>query len=191
MPFSQLHTVRPPIAVVGVQRNRGPHLASLRWLLLAFLLTGLGACGFALRGAPTFVFETVAVTPERSGGVAGELSRVLGSRVRPAITPEGATPPDVIIDVLGDSRQKVVMGMTAAGLVREFELRLTVNFSVRTPQGKVLLQPTTIYLQRTVSFNETAMLAKETEDIYLNRDMQTDAVQQIMRRLSAIKTLTP
>jgi LPS-assembly lipoprotein len=115
----------------------------------------------------------------------------LGSRVRPAITPEGATPPDVIIDVLGDSRQKVVMGMTAAGLVREFELRLTVNFSVRTPQGKVLLQPTTIYLQRTVSFNETAMLAKETEEIYLNRDMQTDAVQQIMRRLSAIKTLTP
>ena len=161
------------------------------WVSLALSATCLQGCGFALRGAPNYVFDTVAVTPERSGGVAGELSRLLGNRVRPAVTPEGLSPPDAIVDVLSESRQKVVVGVNAAGLVREFELRLFVRFSVRTPQGKVLIEPTDIRLQRSVSFNEATVLSKETEEVMLNRDMQTDAVQQIVRRLAAIKSLAP
>ncbi len=151
----------------------------------------LQGCGFALRGAPNYVFDTVAVTPERSGGVAAELARLLGNRVRPAVTPEGSTPPDAIVQVLSESRQKVVMGLTAAGLVREFELRLVVRFSVRTPKGTVLIEPAEIRLERNVSFNEATVLSKETEEVMLNRDMQTDAVQQIVRRLAAIKSLAP
>ena len=161
------------------------------WMALALAATLLQGCGFALRGAPNYVFETVAVTPERSGGVAAELSRLLGSRMRPAATPEGAIPPDAIIEVLSESRQKVVVGLNAAGLVREFELRLAVRFSVRTPKGKVLIEPTDIRLERSVSFNEATVLSKETEEVMLNRDMQTDAVQQIVRRLAAIKSLAP
>jgi LPS-assembly lipoprotein len=116
---------------------------------------------------------------------------LLGSRVRPALTPEGGVAPDAIIEVLSESRQKVVVGVNAAGLVREFELRLAVRFSVRTPKGKVLIEPTDIRLERSVSFNEAAVLSKETEEVMLNRDMQTDAVQQIVRRLAAIKSLAP
>jgi len=161
------------------------------WLALALSATLLQGCGFALRGAPNYVFDTVAVTPERSGGVAAELSRLLGNRVRPAVTPEGGTAPDAIVDVLSDSRQDVVVGVNAAGLIREFELRLVVRFSVRTPQGKVLMEPTDIRLERTVSFSEATLLSKEPEKVMLWRDMQTDAVQQIVRRLAAIKSLTP
>ena len=46
-------------------------------------------------------------------------------------------------------------------------------------------------LQRDISFNETAVLAKETEEILLYRDMQSDLVQQLLRRVAAIKSLTP
>jgi len=164
-----------------------------RWPVLALVLstTLLQGCGFALRGAPTYVFDTVAVTPERSGGVAAELSRLMGTRVRPAVTPEDGIAPDAMVEVLSDSRQKVVVGVNAAGLIREFELRLTVRFSVRTPQGKVLIEPTDIRLERSVSFNEATVLSKETEEIMLWRAMQTDAVQQIVRRLAAIKSLAP
>lgn len=165
--------------------------ACLPVLALALSATLLQGCGFALRGAPNYVFDTVAVTPERSGGVAAELARLLGSRVRPAVTPEGGTPPDAIVQVLSESRQKVVVGVNAAGLVREFELRLAVRFLVRTPKGAVLIEPTEILLERNVSFNEATVLSKETEEVMLNRDMQTDAVQQIVRRLAAIKSLEP
>ena len=165
--------------------------ACLPVLALALSATLLQGCGFALRGAPNYVFDTVAVTPERSGGVAAELARLLGSRVRPVVTPEGGTPPDAIVEVLNESRQKVVVGVNAAGLVREFELRLAVRFLVRTPKGAVLIEPTDILLERNVSFNEATVLSKETEEVMLNRDMQTDAVQQIVRRLAAIKSLEP
>ena len=175
---------------LGALRNVSV-FACLPVLALALSATLLQGCGFALRGAPNYVFDTVAVTPERSGGVAAELARLLGSRVRPAVTPEGGTPPDAIVEVLNESRQKVVVGVNAAGLVREFELRLAVRFLVRTPKGAVLIEPTDIRLERNVSFNEATVLSKETEEVMLNRDMQTDAVQQIVRRLAAIKSLEP
>jgi len=41
--------------------------------------------------------------------------------------------------------------------------------------------------QRDISFNETQILAKESEESLLYRDMQTDLVQQLLRRLAAAK----
>jgi LPS-assembly lipoprotein len=66
-----------------------------------------------------------------------------------------------------------------------------VKFRVRTLQGVELIAPTEVVLQRDISFNETAVLAKETEEILLYRDMQSDLVQQLLRRVAAIKSLTP
>jgi LPS-assembly lipoprotein len=157
----------------------------------AVVLMFLGGCGFALRGAAQFAFETVAVTPERAGGVAAELSRFLGDKVRPLSSATGQAPPDAVVDILREAREKVVVGVNASGQVREFQLRLNVRFSVRTPQGKTLMEPADIYLQRDISFVESAVLAKEAEEVLLFRDMQTDAVQQIVRRMAAIKSLTP
>ena len=157
----------------------------------AVVLMLLGGCGFALRGAAQFAFETVAVTPERAGGVAAELSRFLGDKVRPLSSTSGQAPPDAVVEILREAREKVVVGVNASGQVREFQLRLTVRFSVRTPQGKTLMEPVDIYLQRDISFVESAVLAKEAEEVLLFRDMQTDAVQQIVRRMAAIKSLAP
>jgi LPS-assembly lipoprotein len=44
-------------------------------------------------------------------------------------------------------------------------------------------------VQRDISFNESAVLAKEAEEGLLYRDMQTDMVQQLLRRLAAVKEL--
>jgi len=52
-----------------------------------------------------------------------------------------------------------------------------------------LIEPTELLQQRDISFSETAVLAKEAEEALLYRNMQTDIVQQLMRRLAAVKTL--
>ena len=64
-----------------------------------------------------------------------------------------------------------------------------MKFKLRTPQGKELIPETEMLQQRDISFNEAAVLAKEAEEALLYRDMQTDIVQQLMRRLAAVKTL--
>jgi len=169
-----------------------PHLTWFRGMGLAVLASGLLAgCGFALRSSPNFAFDTVAVTPEQSVGVAAELARYLGDKLKPLVPAEGKTGPQAVIEVMQELREKSIVGTTATGQVREFQLRLRVKFRVRTLQGVELIAPTEVILQRDISFNETAVLAKESEEILLYRDMQSDLVQQLLRRVAAIKSLTP
>ena len=64
-----------------------------------------------------------------------------------------------------------------------------MRFKLRTPQGKELIPETEMLQQRDISFNESAVLAKEAEEGLMYRDMQSDIVQQLMRRLAAVKAL--
>ena len=61
----------------------------------------------------------------------------------------------------------------------------------RTFKWGELLAPTEITLRRNIAFDESQVLAKESEEALLYRDMQSDLVQQILRRLVAIKPLAP
>ena len=96
---------------------------------------------------------------------------------------------EAVLDILSELREKTVVGVNTSGQVREFQLRLRLRFRVRTPQGKELIGDTELLLQRDISFNESAVLAKEAEEGLIYRDMQSDLVQQIIRRLSAIRAL--
>jgi LPS-assembly lipoprotein len=93
----------------------------------------------------------------------------------------------VVLDIVQEQREKTVVGMNSSGQVREFQLRIRFKFKVRTPQGKELVPETEILQKRDITFNESAVLAKEAEEALLYRDMQTDIVQQLMRRLANIK----
>lgn len=155
-------------------------------LVLAASL-GLGACGFHLRASQPLPFAHIAVTPEKVGGAAGELVRYLGDAVSPLVPPQGGTPPEAVLDILQENREKLVVGVNASGQVREYELRLRLQFQLRTLQGELLIPPTPIEQHRSISFSESAVLAKEAEEQLLYRDMQADIVQQVLRRLGAYK----
>ncbi len=160
-----------------------------------FLATAAGAllagCGFQLRQPPSFAFSTIQVVAGPNSLLADELRRNLGSAgtVRVVQPRSGEPAPDVVLEMLGEQRQKVVVGVNAAGQVREFQLRSLVRFRLSTPRGRELISATELTQQRDISFNESAVLAKETEEALLFRDMQGDLVQQLMRRLSAVKAL--
>ena len=163
-----------------------------RSVLIALLASlAMAGCGFKLRSSQAFVFQTAAVTPENTGGVAGELTRYLGDAIRPVAPGAGGEAPQVIVDILQELREKTVVGVNASGQVREFQLRIKVKFRLRTPQGVELIAPAEITQQRDISFSESAVLAKEAEEALLYRDMQSDIVQQWLRRIAAVKSLTP
>jgi LPS-assembly lipoprotein len=147
----------------------------------------LGGCGFKLRGDQNYAFQTIAIMPNPGGSVAIELRRSFGSKVRVLAPDTPLAQAQVVLDILEEAREKVVVGVNSSGQVREFQLRLRLKFRVRTPQGDELTPETEIVQQRDISFNESAVLAKEAEEGLLNRDMQSDIVQQLMRRLATIK----
>lgn len=171
-------------------RRPGRRRAVLAAVAVWAAVAALPGCGFALRTRVAMPFATIAVngTGGNGGkGVAADLVRFYGDAVRPAVPAPGEAPPEVIVDILKDQRDKVAVGVNASGQVVEYELRLTVVFKARTPQGRVLIPPTTLELSRGISFNETIVLSKDAEELFLYRDMQTDVVQQLSRRLAIVK----
>lgn len=159
-----------------------------RIFLWGGVAVGLGGCGFQLRQAPSFVFSSIHISA--TSALAGELKRSIASAGTVQVLPEAQrAQAQVIMDLLGEQREKVVVGINSTGQVREFQLRTRLRFRLRTPQGKELIPDSELVQVRDISFNESAVLSKEAEENLLYRDMQTDMVQQLMRRLAAVKSL--
>lgn len=166
-------------------------LLSLMASTAALSALSLGGCGFALRKAPNFAFTTLYSSLAETSPLGVELRRSLQStrKVKVITDSRQINEAQVVLDVLADQREKVVLSLNAAGQVREFQLRMRFRFRLRTLAGKELIPDTEIAQQRDISFNESAVLAKEAEENLLYRDMQSDIVQQIMRRLAAVTAL--
>jgi LPS-assembly lipoprotein len=120
-----------------------------------------------------------------------ELKRNLGAlgNVKLITDPAQAKEAQAILDIVQELREKTVVGVSPAGQVREFQLRIRIRFRLRTPGGKELIPETELLQQRDQSFSEAFALAKQAEEELLYRSMQSDIVQQLMRRLAAVKEL--
>jgi len=154
----------------------------------AALLLALAGCGFQLRGTADVPFDSVYVAGA-SGGVALDLKRSIqaGTRAKVVEDPKKA---DAIVDINQAGVQKVILSLSA-GRVREYRLVYRVGFRVRDSKGGEYVPQTSIELSRDISFNDSDVLAKESEEGLLIRDMQSDMVQQIMRRLAASQKPKP
>ena len=156
----------------------------------------LSACGFHLRGSNgSFMlpFATMYIGLPDSSPLAIDLKRYIRAVGSTEVVnlKDGA---DAVLEVLSDpekSRTKTILSLNKNGRVQEYQLGYSINFRVLDKAGNQLLAPTTISLVRPITFNEAQLLAMETEETQLYRDMRNDMVQQIMRRLAAIKPVLP
>lgn len=163
--------------------------APFRAVLLACVLL-LSACGFQLRGTAALPFDTIYLPPTNSPGVALDLKRNILSGTRTTVV-DDPKKADAILEFSQEAREKHILSIAGSGRVREFQLRYRVSFRVHDGKGGEFLAPSTIQLTRDVSFNDSDLLAKESEEALLYRDMQFDIVQQIMRRLSGAQRPKP
>jgi len=146
-------------------------------------------CGFELRRAPELRFSTISFTGFAARSpLAEELRRQLAAvaTTRLVDTPAQA---QVVFEALSDTREKSVVASTAAGQVREVQLRTRLQFRLRTPAGRELIAPAEIRLSRDMSYSETVALAKEQEEALLYRAMDTDIAHQVLRRLASVQGL--
>ena len=150
-------------------------------LALALLLA---ACGFQLRGTADLPFKTIYMPPATQPGVALDLRRNIQAGTRTTVVDDPKLA-EAVLEFTQESREKVILSLAATGRVREFELQYRVSFRVHDNKGGEFLPSNTVLLKRAVTFNDTDILAKEKEDQLIYRSMESDMVQQIMRRLEA------
>ena len=160
-------------------------MRALSFLALALLVS---ACGFQLRGTAELPFDTIYLPA--TGGIGLDLKRniVAGTRTAVVDDPKQA---QALLEFIQETRQKDILSLSAAGRVREFRLLYQVAFRVHDGKGGEYLPAATLQLARDFTFNDAEVLAKEAEEQLLYREMQTDMVRQIMRRLSGAKKPNP
>ena len=134
-------------------------------------------------------FETLYI-PNAKGGIALELKRNIeaGTNVKVVDDPKAA---EAILELSGESREKIILSLTGTGRVREFRLRYRVNYRVHDGKGNEYVPMSIVQLSRDVTYNDAEILAKEAEEQLLFRDMQSDMVQQVMRRLASAERPKP
>jgi LPS-assembly lipoprotein len=157
----------------------------MRAALAAVALALLAGCGFHLRGTSQLPFETLYIPG--ANPLAVELRRNVKAASKTRLVDSPGTA-QAVLGFTQETREKVILSFTSAGKVNEYRLRYRVGFRVTDPKGaQVFLPSSEILLTRDMTYNDAQIIAKENEEALLYRDMQTDMVQQILRRLEAAR----
>ena len=146
----------------------------------------LTACGFQLRGQTALPFESMYVQTGGPSSFASQLARAVraGSKTRIVDNPKDA---QVTLQVIAEARERAILSLSASGRVREITLRYRVSYRLYDQKNKEHIAPSEILLRRDLSYTDTDVIAKEQEEALLYRDMQSDAVQQLVRRLQLMR----
>jgi LPS-assembly lipoprotein len=147
------------------------------------------ACGFQLRGDVTIPFRDIHITAPAGSPVARDLTRRLQA-TQTRIASEAAKA-DARLAIVEESRDKIILSLSGAGRVREFQLKLRVGYQVTDARGAMLVPKSEVNLTRIMSYDDAFVLAKQQEEALLYKDMESDVVQQILRRLANVKRATP
>ena len=157
-----------------------------RIVIATLLAITIPACGFQLRGQAAIPYKSLFVETTGYSIFANELERAIRSGSETKIA-QNRNDAEAVLKIIAESQERYILSLSAGGRVREFELRYKVAYRLTDLAGNDLAPPGEIFLRRDMTYDDTQVLAKESEELLLYRDMKTDAVQQMLRRLSAAK----
>ena len=159
-----------------------------RRLLLTLLAASalLSACGFQLRGSATLPYDTIYLQVPLGSPLATLFKRTVGPGGNTRFVND-AKSAAVTIEVTRELREKVILSLSGGGRVNEFQLRYRLFYRIKDKDLKDVLPPEEISLTRDLTYTDTEALGKEQEEAMLYRDMQGDAVRQMVRRLQIAK----
>lgn len=152
----------------------------IKSVLLACLF-GLSACGYHLRGS-------VALPPELKSmymlGVSSPLSTELQAILRASDgkVAVAADQAGIVIKVLKEDMRRRALSIGKTGKSSEVELTYYLRFQFYDNKDVSLLDEQTIDLSREFFNDQTAVLAKENEELLIRKEMYRQAARMIMTR---------
>ena len=161
-------------------------MAPLRRLSWVAALLALSGCGFQLQGRvplPATLASTWIEAEDDQTDFVVDLRRAL--RASGATLAARRQDASAVVRVQRDELTESVLSVSGRNIPREFELIYTVRIEVEGG-GKTLLPAEQFAVSRDLSFDESALLAKEREQEVLRAALARDLVGVVMRRLSSL-----
>ena len=179
-------TMAPILPDPGTRRLRAVGNALGRSMAGAIIACAIAACGFHLRGEANFAFSSVYISSPTAVTMNTALQRSLEGAGSATVV-GAADKAQVVLEVNSVEDDKHILSLSSGGKVFEFLLTKRVLFRVHDADGNDWLPTSEVVIRRTYTYSDTEVLAKAYQEERLWREMQTDAVQQIVRRLQAAR----
>ncbi|MEH6822675.1 MAG: LPS assembly lipoprotein LptE [Motiliproteus sp.] len=151
-------------------------------LALIALLTLASGCGFQPRGviAVPEQLKTLYLQGDERSAIYQTVERSFeSSGVVLVNTPEQAP---YHINLIGIQHQRRSASLNERAKTQEYELRSFLSYEIQDSMGAILVKPTQIYTERTYSYDENSVSAKEAEEALLRQEMRINLAQQLVRR---------
>lgn len=158
----------------------------MRGLFVSIVALVLAACGFQLRGSYSLPWETLYLGLPETDAMHAMIKRNIEAATQTRIVGDPKEAQASLV-ILRNDQAKNILSLSGTGLVREFQLVRNFVYRIQDASGKELVPASQIVLQREMTFDDARLFAKEAEEQMILREMQTDLVQQLLRRLAAAK----
>jgi LPS-assembly lipoprotein len=157
--------------------------------LLLLTVLALAACGFHLRGSNLkdvqFAFKSLYLkSPSETPFVADLRHILLVSKIELTSSADKA---DLVLEVVSEQTLKQILSLSGSGHVQEYQLFYIVSLRAYDSQQNDWLPADEISLSRILPYDDAQVLAKQQEEEMLYKDMRSDAVAQVIRRLNRAK----
>jgi LPS-assembly lipoprotein len=155
-------------------------------LTLAGLVVLLAGCGFHLQGSgalPETSRKVRIVASDEVTPFAVELRRAI-ERSGGSITDTTAEA-DTVIRIRRDRSGRRVLSVSARNTPQEYEIFYAIEYSVERG-GSEVLETQPLELVRTMSFEQSQLLAKDREEAILREAMARDLAMLVTRRLESL-----
>ena len=156
----------------------------LMMLMFGLTVLGLSACGFHLRGAADVSFHTIFIQGN---------TLIISKNLNKSLKNNGvqvlneAENAELMLEMVGEESEKRILSLSGRGKVNEFELYYRVHYRTRLAGEALWSQVQTVEARRDYSYDDANLLAKQGEEKRLNEDMQSNVLNGLIRRLSALK----
>lgn len=162
-----------------------------RSFIILLVVVVLTACGFKLRGQiSSLPFDSLYVSAPAGHPIGADVSRAINASTTTKVV-KNIEDAKATLQIVNPREERQILSLSGGGRVREFQLIFRVTMRLVDTNGVEIIPSNEIALTRILPFLDEQILAKEAEAQMLFKNMQEDAVQQIIWRLSAIKKIPP
>ncbi len=169
----------------SLSTTRRTLLRAVSLAVFSLAVLGLSGCGFKMRGADLgLTFDRVMVVGTTN--VAKELRARLKESPQVQVVNDAAQS-QVILTVMAENIERTVVSFSAAGRPREIQMRMRIVYRVTDRFLVTLTPPQEISQTRDISVSENEALAMANAEAFMQRDMERDLTEQLIRRLRAIR----
>jgi LPS-assembly lipoprotein len=175
------------VAVTKANNHSSKRRECLGGGLALLAMATLNACGWRIRGKVDLPYRNLFLSGSMTPEFRDTLEMYLG--VNDITLVKSAKEAELVLEIITEQNARQVLSYNGAGQITAYRIISRVAFRTFDPNGIEVTPEADIYLTRDVDFDQANVQSFDLLVTEFIKSMRVDIVNQLMRRLSAIKKL--